>query len=139
MDNKIEKSEALATDTTTKSREFSSPLLASLSKGDSEIRNSRATRTVGVIQGHLSTKWNQILNEFRQLELRYETALDLSPRTTVELGIEVGDVNKLVSELSTVVEAKYNMYNFRIVPLHDLMKQCFTIQEMETLYKLPTL
>jgi hypothetical protein len=136
MDSKFEKAEAT---TATATKEFSSPLLASLSKGDSEIRHSRATRTVGVIQGHLSTKWNQLINEFRQLELRYETALDLSPKTTVDLGIDVGDVNKLVSELSTVVEAKYNMFNFRIVPLHDLMKQCFTTQEMETLYKLPTL
>jgi hypothetical protein len=137
MDSKIEKAEVEVVVTPTK--EFGSPLLASLSKGDSEIRLSRANRTVGVIQGHLSTKWNQLMNDFRQLELRYETALDLSPKTTVDLGIEVGDVNRLISELSTVVEAKYNMFNFKIVPLHELMKQCFTSTQMENVYKLPTL
>lgn len=133
---KVEKAEMETpqTETTT----YESPLLTSLSKGDAEIRHTRAARAVSGIQRQLTTKWNQVMSEFRQLELRYETALDLSPKTTVDLGIEVGDVNRLVSELFSVAEAKHNLYNFKLVPLHEVMKQCFTPQEMETLYALPT-
>lgn len=116
-----------------------SPLLSFLGRSDESIRQSRASRAVSTIQGQLVNKWNSLMNEFTQLELRYETAIDLSPKNSMDLGIEVGDVNRLVSNLSSIVESKHKMFHFQLKPLHDLMAQCFTSKEMDTLYKLPTL
>lgn len=129
------------TATTTKQVETTveSPLLSFLGRSDDSIRQARASRAVSTIQAQLSTKWNTLINEFNQLELSYQNAIDLSPKNSMDLGIEIGDVNSLVNTLSSIVESKHKMLNFQLKPLYDLMSQCFTSKEMETLYKLPTL
>lgn len=118
--------------------ESQNPLLAHIAKTDREILTSRASRTVSGIQRQLIAKWNVLTAEYLKLEDEYQTLLDLSPKTTVDLNIEVGDVNELVNSLSKNVESRYNLYNFRLKPLQDLMSNCFTAEEMKK-YALPTL
>lgn len=126
------------TSTTQTKMETQNPLLAHIAKTDREILASRASRTVNGIQRQLIAKWNVISAEFLQLEDEYQTLIDLSPKTTVDLNIEVGDVNELVKSLSQNVESRHNLYNFQLKPLHDLMSNCFTAEEMKK-YTLPTL
>ena len=117
--------------------ETTNPLVSTLFNSDAEIRKARANRAVAGLQRQLVSKWNSTTAEFFKLQDEYESMLDLSPKSSVDLSVDLGDVSVLVDNLAKNTETRYKIIKFRLEPLRELMTQCFSSNEMEK-YEIPT-